>query len=44
LTAFLADKLTPIEMPKQVEFRQSLPKTTVGKISKKMLLEEGKPA
>ena len=44
LTAFLADKLTPIEMPKQIEFRQSLPKTTVGKISKKMLLEEGKPA
>jgi long-chain acyl-CoA synthetase len=44
LTIFLADKLTPIEMPKQVEFRQSLPKTTVGKISKKMLLEEGKPA
>ncbi len=42
LTAFLADKLTPIEMPKQIEFRPSLPKTTVGKISKKMLLEEGK--
>ena len=42
LTRFLADKLTPIEMPKQIEFRPSLPKTTVGKISKKMLLEEGK--
>jgi long-chain acyl-CoA synthetase len=41
LTDFLADKLTPIEMPKQIEFRDSLPKTTVGKISKKMLLEEG---
>jgi long-chain acyl-CoA synthetase len=44
LTQFLADKLTPIEMPKQIEFRASLPKTTVGKISKKMLLEEGKAA
>ena len=44
LTKFLADKLTPIEMPKQIEFRDSLPKTTVGKISKKMLLEEGPAA
>ena len=44
LTRFLADKLTPIEMPKQIEFRASLPKTTIGKISKKMLLEEGKAA
>jgi len=44
LTRFLADKLTPIEMPKQIEFRASLPKTTVGKISKKMLLEEGNAA
>ena len=44
LTSFLADKLTPIEMPKQIEFRASLPKTTVGKISKKMLLEEGPAA
>jgi long-chain acyl-CoA synthetase len=41
LTAFLADKLSPIEMPKLIEFRPSLPKTTVGKISKKQLLEEG---
>jgi long-chain acyl-CoA synthetase len=41
LTAFLADKLTPIEMPKQIEFRSALPKTAVGKISKKLLLEEG---
>ena len=41
LTAFLTDKLSPIEMPKLIEFRESLPKTTVGKISKKLLLEEG---
>jgi long-chain acyl-CoA synthetase len=40
LTAFLSDKLTPIETPKQIEFRPSLPKTSVGKISKKALLEE----
>ena len=30
-----------IEMPKQIEFRSSLPKTAVGKISKKDLLAEG---
>ncbi len=41
LTAFLADKLSPIEMPKMIEFRPNLPKTAVGKISKKLLLEEG---
>jgi long-chain acyl-CoA synthetase len=40
LLAFLADKLSPIEMPKQFEFRQSLPKTLIGKPSKKALLEE----
>ncbi len=44
LTAFLADKLSPLEMPKQVEFRASLPKTAVGKISKKDLLAEGTTA
>ena len=41
LTAFLADKLSPIEMPKLIEFRSALPKTAVGKISKKSLLEKG---
>jgi len=40
LTAFLADKLSPIEMPKQVEFRDTLPKTMIGKLSRKALLEE----
>jgi long-chain acyl-CoA synthetase len=38
--AFLKDKLSPIEMPKLVEFRTSLPKTLIGKPSKKMLLDE----
>ncbi|HWK43232.1 MAG TPA: long-chain fatty acid--CoA ligase [Stellaceae bacterium] len=40
LKAFLKDKLSPIELPKSVEFRDSLPKTLVGKLSKKMLLDE----
>jgi len=40
LLAFLKDKLSPIEMPKIVEFRASLPKTLIGKPSKKALLEE----
>jgi long-chain acyl-CoA synthetase len=40
LTAFLKDKLSPIEMPKKIEFRDSLPKTLVGKLSRKMILEE----
>ena len=40
LIAFLKDKLSPIEMPKLVEFRTSLPKTLIGKPSKKMLLDE----
>jgi long-chain acyl-CoA synthetase len=42
LEAFLGDKLSKIELPKQVEFRASLPKTAVGKISKKALLDEEK--
>ena len=40
LIAFLKDKLSPIEMPKLIEFRPSLPKTLIGKPSKKALLEE----
>ena len=38
MTQFLADKLSPIEMPTHIEFRASLPKTAIGKISKKDLL------
>jgi long-chain acyl-CoA synthetase len=37
---FLKDKLSTIEMPKIVEFRDELPKTAVGKIQKKVLIEE----
>jgi long-chain acyl-CoA synthetase len=40
LRAFLKDKLSPIEMPKLFEFRASLPKTLIGKPSKKALMEE----
>ena len=40
LKAFLQDKLSPIERPKYVEFRAALPKTAVGKISRKELVAE----
>ena len=40
LQSFLRNKLSPIEMPKLFEFRTSLPKTLIGKPSKKALLEE----
>lgn len=40
LTKFLSDKISKIEMPKIVEFRPELPKTAVGKIQKKVLIEE----
>ncbi|WP_193369574.1 long-chain-fatty-acid--CoA ligase [Pelagibius marinus] len=38
LRAFLADKLSPMEMPREVEFREELPKTMIGKLSKKELI------
>ena len=40
LRAFLADKLGRHEMPAHLEFRDTLPKTAVGKLSKKELIEE----
>jgi long-chain acyl-CoA synthetase len=40
LVAFLKDKLSPIELPKLVEFRETLPKTAIGKISRKDLAAE----
>lgn len=40
LTEFLKDKLSPIEMPKQIELRDELPKTIIGKLSKKELIAE----
>jgi long-chain acyl-CoA synthetase len=38
--AFLKERLNKIEMPTTIEFRDSLPKTLVGKLSKKELVEE----
>jgi len=40
IMAFLKDHLNRIEMPKKVEIRESLPKTMVGKLSKKELIAE----
>ncbi len=41
LREFLKDKLSPMEMPRAIEFRkQPLPKTMIGKLSRKDLLEE----
>jgi len=40
LRAFLADKLGRHEMPAHLEFRDTLPKTAVGKLSKKELIAE----
>jgi long-chain acyl-CoA synthetase len=37
---FLSERLNKIEMPKAVEIRDSLPKTMVGKLSKKELVAE----
>tara|TARA_Y100000814_G_scaffold107519_1_gene75931 strand:+ start:1749 stop:3437 length:1689 start_codon:yes stop_codon:yes gene_type:complete len=42
LLDFLSDKLSPIEIPKVIEFRDELPKTVVGKLSKKELIAEEK--
>ncbi len=38
LTAFLKDKIASYELPKQVEFRDSLPKTMIGKPDRKALV------
>ena len=40
LREFLADKLGRHEMPSAVEFRESLPRTAVGKLSRKELADE----
>jgi long-chain acyl-CoA synthetase len=37
---FLGDKLSKIEMPSEIEFRDTLPKTMIGKLSKKELRAE----
>ena len=40
LMGFLTAQISKIEMPKAVEIRESLPKSVVGKLSKKELVEE----
>lgn len=40
LKEFLKDKLSPIEIPKLLEIRDELPKTLIGKLSRKALLDE----
>ena len=40
LKKFLAERLNKIEMPKEIIFKDALPKTLIGKLSKKELREE----
>ena len=41
MKAFLADNLSKIEIPRQIEFRtEPLPKTMIGKLSRKDIVEE----
>ncbi len=40
LLAFLKDHISPSEMPKHIEFRDTLPRTLIGKLSKKELVAE----
>jgi long-chain acyl-CoA synthetase len=42
LRDFLTDRISKIEMPREFEIRDSLPKTMIGKLSKKDLVEEEK--
>jgi long-chain acyl-CoA synthetase len=40
LQVHLKDRLSPIEMPRQLEIRKELPKTAVGKLSRLELRRE----
>lgn len=40
LHAFLEDRLSPVEMPRLIEIRAELPKTAIGKLSRKELRDE----
>ena len=40
LKTFLAGHLSPVELPRTIEFREALPKTVVGKLSRKELVAE----
>jgi long-chain acyl-CoA synthetase len=40
LREFLKDKLASFEIPRRVEFRDEIPKTLIGKPSRRTLIEE----
>jgi long-chain acyl-CoA synthetase len=40
MIAFCRENLAPYKVPKSVEFRQQLPKTLVGKVLRRALVEE----
>ncbi len=42
IVAFCRERLTPYKVPKQVEFRAGLPKTMVGKVLRRALVDEEK--
>jgi long-chain acyl-CoA synthetase len=39
IEAFCSDKLASFKLPKQIEFRSELPKTAVGKLLRRELIE-----
>ncbi|MGQ9558292.1 MAG: AMP-binding enzyme [Desulfurispora sp.] len=40
IVAYCKEKLAPYKVPKQVEFRSELPKSAVGKLLRRKLVEE----
>ncbi len=40
LTSFCRERLAPYKLPKQIQFRDDLPKTQVGKVLRRVLVEE----
>jgi long-chain acyl-CoA synthetase len=44
LRAFCRSKLAPFKVPAQIEFRDSLPKTMTGKVLRRALVAERRPA
>jgi long-chain acyl-CoA synthetase len=44
LRAFLASRLASYKMPREIEFRDELPKTNVGKILRRALRDDSNPS
>ena len=42
LIAFCREQLAPFKVPRAIEFRESLPKTLIGKVLRRQLAEEEK--